>query len=448
MPKKQPGADPPDSATDDRRDSDLSHKRLWQWALAYALSSMPVASAPIAFAFLALTTTGRAKGGAALVLANIVAQIVGAVPIARLGRRLDPAAYLRTLVVIRTAAYALVVVVAATGPPFGWLIAAVGAAGLVDGAMYAYFRVVLGQMVLVRHLPRALGVSSALTELIFVVAPILASVLGSVDPAIAVAVPAAVGAAPLLLLRGGDPLPPLREPEPPHRQRVLSRRVTMWLACAVAISAGAAAIEIAAVELALSFGMQASDSAIFPVALCCASVAGGAWVGVRNHVPSRRTVLVYLFVSALGSALIAGHTSVTAAVAGSVLVGLVLAPLGTFLSLVLDRLVVPSQRAEVFALLRMARSLGMIVTAALLTAGTLAMAQFACAALVLLAATLVAMSDLGVATRRTVLMPDQRPEALGPCGEPEGPAPTSSSYLASRLRTMDRCPTPPEEGGV
>ena len=52
---------------------------------------------------------------------------------------------------------------------------------------------------------------------------------------------------------------------------------------------------------------------------------------------------------------------------GALLVGAVLAPLSTYYSLVLDRLVAPEHRAEVFALLRTANALGIITSSALIS---------------------------------------------------------------------------------
>ena len=53
--------------------------------------------------------------------------------------------------------------------------------------------------------------------------------------------------------------------------------------------------------------------------------------------------------------------SAAMAVIGAVLIGAVLAPLGTYYSLVLDTLAPPKRRAEVFALLRTANAVGVIL---------------------------------------------------------------------------------------
>ncbi|MFC7739995.1 hypothetical protein ACFQXA_02035 [Nocardiopsis composta] len=89
---------------------------------------MPQAAAPIAFALVALPITGAAESGAAMVFAMTAAQVLGAVPVSRLGRRFNAVRYLRALIAVRTAAFAAVTVLAAREAPFALLIAAVIAA--------------------------------------------------------------------------------------------------------------------------------------------------------------------------------------------------------------------------------------------------------------------------------------------------------------------------------
>jgi hypothetical protein len=106
---------------------------------------------------------------------------------------------------------------------------------------------------------------------------------------------------------------------------------------------------------------------MFTVPLCLASVAGGVWVSFRNRKSSRAAVLVQLAVMALGVGLVACEVSIMTTVIGAVLIGGVLAPLGTHYSLVLDALAPPHRRAEVFALLRTANAVGVISAGVALT---------------------------------------------------------------------------------
>lgn len=66
--------------------------------------TVPQAAGPVAFSFVALSLIGEASGGAALILAMTIAQVVGAIPITRLGGNAPAGIYLRLLVVFRTLA--------------------------------------------------------------------------------------------------------------------------------------------------------------------------------------------------------------------------------------------------------------------------------------------------------------------------------------------------------
>src|SRR5205809_5822423 len=61
---------------------------LVRWFISSATLGVPQAAGPIAFALVALSLTGDTSGGAAMILAMTLAQVVGAIPIARLGRNM------------------------------------------------------------------------------------------------------------------------------------------------------------------------------------------------------------------------------------------------------------------------------------------------------------------------------------------------------------------------
>lgn len=347
-------------------------RRLLRWFISSATLGVPQAAGPIAFALVALSLTGDARGGAAMILATTLAQVVGAIPIARLGKSLPLATFLKLLVIIRTSALVSIGLLAAYEAPFTWLIVLAAVAGLVNGAAAGYLRAILNHLAPASRLPRTLGIAATLNEATFVLAPVAASGLGTVSPSFAVLVLAALGAVPALLIprTGSTPIDGVRGPE----GSVLSASLVVWLACAGAGGAAVAAIEIGAVTLALNFAYEPALAIMFTVPLCLASVAGGIWVSVRNRMATRKTVLVQLLVMTLGSALVALNLSVTTTVAGAVLVGSVLAPLATYYSLILDTLVAPQRRPEAFALLRTANALGVIFASAALTLVSLSVA--------------------------------------------------------------------------
>jgi hypothetical protein len=375
--------------------------KLVRWAAASATLGFPQAAAPVAFALLAVglgseAGGGEASGGAAMILAMTLAQVAGALPLTRLGRSLPMATFLKLLLAARTAALLAIALGAAAGLSLPGLIALAATAGLVNGAAGGTLRAVLNQFAPVSGMSRALGIAATLNELTFVAAPVVAAGLGSISPVFGVVAMAAVGALPALLIPNlGPGLPAQDIPREPTS--ILSPPILLWLACTAAGGATVAAIEVGAVALALSFGYEPALAILFTVPLCLAAVAGGIWVSVRNRRPSRRTVLAQLLVMCAGSALAAAGLSLAATLVGAILVGLMLAPLATHYSLVLDTLAPSHRRAEVFALMRTANACGVILASALLTAASLPTALLAITG-VMVAAT-VAVGAAGVRGR-------------------------------------------------
>jgi hypothetical protein len=364
---------------------------LLRWFISSGTLGVPQAAGPIAFSLIALSLAGDTSGGAAMMLAMTLAQVGGAIPIARLGKSLPMAMFLRLLVAIRTLALFAIAICAANGTSFTWLIVLAAVAGSVNGAASGYLRAILNHLASGSRLPRTLGIAATLNELTFVLAPVAASGLGSVSPALAVFVLAAVGAVPALLV----PSTGSTHIDAVHGAKgsVLSPSILLWLTCAAAGGAAVAAIEIGAVALALNFGYEPTLAIVFTVPLCLASVTGGIWVSVRNRMATRKTVLAQLLLMTLGSALAALNLSVTTTVVGTILIGSVLAPLATYYSLILDTLAPPQRRPEVFALLRTANAVGVIFTSAALTVASLSMALIVVTGLMVVATFAVAIAS-------------------------------------------------------
>src|SRR5690625_2807729 len=160
--------------------------RLLRWFVSYGSFTVPQAAAPIAFALIALPLTGVPSSGAAMMLAMTLAQVVGAVPVTRFGRRFAPIPFLRALIGVRTVALAAVAVLAGLGAPFSLLVASAAAAGLVNGAAFGHLRAVLNHLVSAGRMPRALGIAATLNEVTFAAAPVIASGLGALSPQAAI----------------------------------------------------------------------------------------------------------------------------------------------------------------------------------------------------------------------------------------------------------------------
>lgn len=342
-----------------------------RWAVSSATLTFPQAAAPVAFALLAVALTGEASGGAAMILAMTLAQVAGALPITRMGRAFAMVPFLRLLLAIRTVALVAIVVCAAYGASLPWLIALAATAGLVNGAAFGYLRAVLNQLAPASGLSRALGIGATLNELTFVLAPVVASGLGSISPVFGIAAMAVVGMLPAVLIPNlGAASVPAGEAH--HGEgSVFTPAILLWLFCAMAGGATVASVEIGAVALALNFGYEPALAILFTIPMCLASVAGGLWVSVRNRRAARSIVVAQLFVMGAGSALAAANLSVATTLIGAILIGLVLAPLATHYSLVLDTLAPPHRRTEVFALMRTANACGVILTSGLLTVASL-----------------------------------------------------------------------------
>ena len=120
---------------------------------------------------------------------------------------------------------------------------------------------------------------------------------------------------------------------------------------------------------------------------------GGVWVSVRNRMGSRRAVLIQLMIMTAGAILAALQISMTVTVLGAVLIGGVLAPLGTYYSLALDSLAPPRKRPEVFALLRTANAIGIIIASAVMTAVSLSTALIVVSCLMVTVVLVVAASS-------------------------------------------------------
>ena len=392
-------------STEPQRPSDgpASRRPLLRWSIASATLGVPQAGGPIAFALVALSLTGDARGGAAMMLAVTLAQVVGAIPITRLRRNLPLATFLKLLVGFRTVALTSLALCAAYDASFTWLIVLAAVSGLVNGAAFGCLRAVLSQLAPASRMPRALGIAATLNEMTFVLAPVAASGLGTISPVFAVLALAVTGAVPALLV------PPVGSAHigglPRAGGSSLTPSMLPWLVCAAAGGATVASIEIGAVALVLNFGYEPALAIMFTVPLCLAAVAGGIWVSVRNRMARRRTVVAQLLVMTLGSALVALGLSVTTTVIGTLLIGSVMAPLSTWYSLVLDTLAPAHRRPEVFAVLRTANALGVIFASAVLTVVSLSTALIVVTGLMFTATLAVAVAS----ARRRVLRPRSKP---------------------------------------
>lgn len=363
---------------------------LIRWVAVNLGTAIPQSMAPITFG-LATLSQGSANGGALMVMAMVAAQVVGAVPITAAGRRFAISIYVRILATYRTLAFVALAVAVALGAPLCVLVVAAGFAGLVNGAIFGLLRAILNDMVASGKLPRALGIAATANELVFVVGPIIASTVGVVSVTTAVGMMALASTLPVVLLP--------RIPHPlPQKSRV-GRRESMplgtivWLLASTSSSACVASVEVGALALALRYQLAPSDALFFTVPLCLASVSGGMWISIRNRRLGQRTIVLALLLIAGGALTMGLSTSVAAAIAGIVVMGLFVAPLGMSYSLSLEDILPKSRRAEGFALLRTSNSVGVIVASSAIAFGTLTTSFLVAAALALLSGIFIVATE-------------------------------------------------------
>lgn len=367
----------------------IERRGFTRWIAANLGTAIPLSMAPITFG-LATVSRGGAGGGALMMTVMTAAQVLGAVPIAAAGRRFSVSAYTRVLTAIRTLAFIGLVLAIAGGAPLAVLVIGAGLAGLVNGAIFGMLRAILNDMVSAGTMPRALGVAATANELVFVTGPILASTIGGMSVVAAVVIMAVTSALPLVTLPRSAPRMPS---EPTHvRAKSIPLGALVWLFAAASASACVASVEIGAVALALRHELALSAAFLFTVPLCVASVLGGVWTSIRNRGLRRGSVVGMVALTVVGTLAVAWDLWLGSAIAGAVLIGLFLVPLGTAFSLSLDDVFHPARRAEGFALLRTSKSVGLIVASSVMAFVSLEASLLASATLALVSAAVILTS--------------------------------------------------------
>lgn len=341
----------------------LQNNQTIRWAVAYGLFGAPRAGASIAFALAALSITGDPADGATALAIMTTAQLVGALPIARLGRGANSISFFKTLIFIRTTALLACATACGTGAPYAVFIAAAVAAGLVQGAAFGYLRDSANYLVVQSQMTRAVASAAFASELTFLATPILAASLGSVSASFSIATIAILGAVPAMILPSARCNVESRVAAPLTKS--LTPEVLLWLGCACASSAAISGIEVGAVSLAMGFNLQAGYGAIFTGTLCAASLVGSMGNGLLNKAYSNQQVAAMFLSIIIGMALIL-QNSFGLSILGCALVGICAPSLGIHYSLQLNRLVTPEMRAEVFSAMKISTSFGTILASATL----------------------------------------------------------------------------------
>ena len=366
------------------------HRGLQRWIAANVGTAIPQSMAPITFGLVSLSQ-GDVNGGALMMTAMTVAQVLGAVPLAAAGRRWPVTVYARMLTAVRTLAFVGLTLAVSADASLPVLVAVASVAGVVNGAIFGVLRAVLSDVVTEGKLPRALGFAATANELVFVTGPILASIIGGISVLGSVAVMTAASVLPVVAF------PRVPHRRMPRRTRTAREAIPMsavvWLLASAGAGACVSSIEVGAVALALRAGLGAGAALLFTVPLCVASTLGGMWVTVRNRRLPQRTMVALLLLSALGMLAVAWVAWIVSAIVGAVLVGLALAPLDMSFSLSIDDTLPSSRRAEGFALLRTSRGAGLIIVSSVIAFGSPESSLVVSAALASVSATVIAATQ-------------------------------------------------------
>lgn len=359
-----------------------------RWLASNVTSVAPQSMAPIVFGVATLNLTPGMNTSAAMVAAMTFAQVLGAWPVTVAGRQFRVDSFLRTLVGFRAAMFCVLGLAIILATSALALICLAALTGLVNGAVFGLLRATLNGLVTVTVLHRALGIAATANELVAVAGPVAASLISARSISAALITMILTSALPLITL----PRLPAVEVKAHHRgahERFLSIDVLVWLGCAMSGTTAVGAVEIGAVALAVEYGLNVTWAIAFTVPLCVFSVAGGVWASVRNRMPGTPFITLMLLSTATGAAFVFAGTTVWLAIAGTVLVGFWLAPLGMLYSLKLDGLLPIGRRPEGFALLRSAQAVGMICSGVLLAIAGVKPTFATSIVLILLAASVV-----------------------------------------------------------
>ncbi|MCW2601932.1 MAG: hypothetical protein JWN61_67 [Pseudonocardiales bacterium] len=379
------------------------------WLGAQLLMITPQAMAPIAFALATVGAAGDVGIGAAMMAAMTACQIAFAFPLSRWGRGRPPVDFLRLLILTRGGAFALLAVAQVLGGDPVLMVTLAGLAGMSNGAIFGVFRTLLSEIVPARQLPRALALTATAAETVFVIGPVVAAVLGGISGVVPLAVMAVGALVPAAMVQLLPRVPP--PAALPGRAGPISRALPVWLLCALSGSSAVACVETGAVAMALRFDRGASYGAVFAVVLCIGSVTGGAVITWANRSLPIVGVIALLATMLTGSLALALSPGIPGALAGTILIGLCMAPVGTYYSIVIERLVAPDRRSEAFSVLRAAQGTGVVVSALLLTILPIA---HVC----LVACGLLAIAIATVAACRPFLESQRESFLLDPVGKP------------------------------
>lgn len=306
--------------------------------------------------------------------ANVIAHAVCAPRLARLVDRHGQARVMRPAVTVAAASLSALVVTAALGGPvpllFVWATLAGATAGSIGALVRARWSYVLHDA---RELHTAYSLESALDELVFIIGPVVVTLLATgVTPTAGLVLPAVamvVGGYLFLSLRGTEPPPSVRAPGVRHGHVLRSGGMVVLVAVFIGVGAIFGATDVATVAFAEAEGAPGAAGAVLAV-FAAGSMLAGLGYGARHWAgPLWRRFAVSVVTLAVGVSLFFVVTSLPALAAVMFVTGFAIAPSIITGNGLVQELVEPGRLTE--GLTWVSTSLGVGVAFGASTAGAL-----------------------------------------------------------------------------
>ena len=328
-------------------------------ALAFSMTGLvarlPISMVGIGIVLMISALTGSYGLAGRVSAVYVIANAVCGPRIARLVDRHGQARVMRPAIAVATLGLLALVLVAVGGAHPGWLYVTAVLAGAPAGSFGALVRARWSYVLAdPRQVHTAYSLESALDELVFVVGPVLATVLAtSVAPAAGLVVPlvaAVVGGYLFLSLRATEPpaRPVQRDTPDAEPRRAVMRARGMVVLALVFVGVGAifGATDVSTVAFAEERGAKGTAGFVL-AAFAMGSLIAGLGYGARHWVsPLWRRFVISVVALAVGASLFLTVTSIPVLAAVMFVTGFAIAPTLINGNGLVQQLVTPAQLTE------------------------------------------------------------------------------------------------------
>ncbi|WP_406635309.1 MFS transporter [Amycolatopsis sp. WGS_07] len=322
----------------------LSHRAYWRWSAGAQFARLPATMAPLAFTLLTTAALGSYRLGGVLMSVYVVAEMAGAVPLARVLDRVGVARGLTILLLLAATGFALLTAAAAAHAPDTVLLALVVVPGAAAGASSGAFRTLLADTVDDELLPRAVSVDAAILECTLVGGPVVVALLALAGPLLPLA------AMTVVCLLAAVLVPRRARPQAGATDDVPSASLITylpWLCCAFTVGLLLSTIEVAPLPLVHRLGAPDTAAPVVIAMLSAASIAGSALCAWRGKTGDPRLFLAGL---ATGGLALAANLGWPGLIGSLTLIGGCTGPLVAVTSVSLQRLLPKNRRSAGFSL--------------------------------------------------------------------------------------------------